>query len=75
MSMPIMDGMTSTSEIRKYEGLQKMAPATIVAITGLASAAARVEAMNSGVDAFLTKPLKMDVLAPFIDVTLDERAD
>ena len=66
LSMPVMDGMTATIEIRKYERSRAMKPATIVALTGLASASARVEAMNSGVDDLLTKPLKFTQLMPFL---------
>jgi CheY-like chemotaxis protein len=55
--MPIMDGMTATSRIRKYEREQKIPGAVIIALTGLASANARLEAMESGIDHYLTKPV------------------
>lgn len=63
-----MDGFESTRLIRKSEleyqntldGLAKdlFKPATIVALTGLASASAQQEAYGSGMDLFLTKPIR-----------------
>lgn len=69
ISMPIMDGLTATREIRRWEsgsrkgsGTEAGGPrerATIVAITGAASEDVKKEASASGVDMFLTKPVKM----------------
>ncbi|CAO2657602.1 Nn.00g037280.m01.CDS01 [Neocucurbitaria sp. VM-36] len=57
ISMPVMDGMTSTRMIREHETEQNMEPAHIIALTGLTSASAKLEAWSSGVDDFLTKPV------------------
>lgn len=57
-----MDGMTATRAIREYESKHNIKPTCIVALTGLASASARLEAWNSGVDHFMTKPVNFKVL-------------
>ncbi|KAJ5552389.1 CheY-like superfamily [Penicillium frequentans] len=68
ISMPIMDGFESTRLIREFEdeyqktldasATEFFRPATIVALTGLASASAQNEAYGSGMDLFLTKPIR-----------------
>jgi CheY-like chemotaxis protein len=71
LSMPIMDGITSTHHIRSYEKSKGLPRSTIIALTGLASASARLEAMSSGVDYYLTKPVSfaklMGFLMPLVD--------
>ncbi|KAF2833606.1 hypothetical protein CC86DRAFT_311533 [Ophiobolus disseminans] len=62
LSMPVMDGMTSTRAIRQYESENNIERCRIVALTGLASASARLEALSSGVDHFMTKPLNFRAL-------------
>jgi CheY-like chemotaxis protein len=57
ISMPVMDGMTATRLIRNYEKEKELPPSHIIALTGLTSASARLEAWTSGVDDFLTKPV------------------
>jgi CheY-like chemotaxis protein len=57
ISMPVMDGMTATRLIRDYEKEKGLNPSHIIALTGLTSASARLEAWTSGVDDFLTKPV------------------
>jgi DNA-binding response OmpR family regulator len=54
--------MTSTREIRQYELENKLPRCRIVALTGLASASARLEALSSGVDQFMTKPMNFRAL-------------
>lgn len=53
----VMDGMTSTRAIRFFENSNNLPRCRIVALTGLASASARLEALSSGVDHFMTKPM------------------
>lgn len=60
--MPVMDGMAATREIRRCEQREGIRPSTIIALTGLASATARIEALNSGINYFLTKPVKFQSL-------------
>lgn len=57
-----MDGMTATRAIREYEKKNKVPRTNIIALTGLASASARLEAWGSGVDNFMTKPVNFEAL-------------
>ncbi|KAJ6001146.1 hypothetical protein N7481_001555 [Penicillium waksmanii] len=67
ISMPIMDGFKASRTIRDFERTHfdkkfslkpPWSPTTITALTGLDSAAAQQEAFASGIDTFLTKPIK-----------------
>ncbi|KAF2194666.1 hypothetical protein K469DRAFT_650592 [Zopfia rhizophila CBS 207.26] len=62
LSMPVMDGITATLEIRLFEQKHNMKPTKIIALTGQASTSARIEAMSSGINHFLTKPVKFQAL-------------
>lgn len=62
VSMPVMDGFEATRRIRAYERDNQIKPAIIFALTGLASESAQQEAFGSGVDLFLTKPVKLKEL-------------
>lgn len=58
ISMPIMDGLTSTRSIRKFEKEHNLPRSHIVALTGLASAQDQQDAQDAGVDMYLVKPVK-----------------
>ena len=70
--MPVMDGLTATREIRHLEKLYlsnldasakaSWRPATIVAVTGLGSASIQQDALGSGIDLFLAKPVRLHEL-------------
>jgi CheY-like chemotaxis protein len=60
--MPLMDGLESTRKIRQVERSENIRPATIIALTGLGSATIRREAIASGMDLFLTKPVNLKSL-------------
>ncbi|KAF2709444.1 hypothetical protein K504DRAFT_481837 [Pleomassaria siparia CBS 279.74] len=62
ISMPVMDGMTATRLIREHESEYHIKPTHIIALTGLASASAKLEAWNAGVDFFMTKPVNFKAL-------------
>lgn len=70
ISMPVMDGMTATRQIRTYERSRNLTRTPIVALTGLASYTARVEADEAGMDHFMTKPVSFSDLAAYLDKTL-----
>ncbi|KAH8716945.1 hypothetical protein GQ44DRAFT_775701 [Phaeosphaeriaceae sp. PMI808] len=58
LSMPVMDGLTSTRQIRLFEKNMGLQRSTIVALTGLASAQDQQDASDAGVDMYLVKPVK-----------------
>ena len=63
LSMPVMDGLTSTRRIRAVEAERARKPAaTIIALTGLASAEAQDDALVAGINKFLVKPVKFGEL-------------
>lgn len=70
LSMPVMDGMTASAKIRKHERDQHLRPTTIIALTGLVSASAKLEALESGMDHYLTKPVNFGRL---VEVLVGER--
>ena len=62
ISMPVMDGFEATRRIRSFEHEWELKPVTIFALTGLASANAQQEAAQSGIDLFVTKPVRLKEL-------------
>ena len=60
--MPVMDGMAATREIRRLEKEESMERTPVIAMTGLASAAAQEEAHSAGIDIFFTKPVQFNRL-------------
>lgn len=75
VSMPVMDGLQATREIRKLE-TERVArmgeaaappPALVVALTGLANGRDRADAFASGVDLFMTKPTKFKEIGSLIE--------
>ncbi|KLO80793.1 histidine kinase [Fusarium fujikuroi] len=67
ISMPVMNGIEATKRIRKLETEYKVPRTTVFALTGLASADARLDAMSAGVDLFLPKPVKFAELKTMIE--------
>ncbi|KAI1741236.1 hypothetical protein F4680DRAFT_464651 [Xylaria scruposa] len=64
LSMPVMGGLESTRKIREFERSHRLQPATtIVALTGLASYSSQREAFASGMDLYLTKPVRLKEVA------------
>lgn len=59
LSMPVMDGIISTSKIREYEEENSLPRAAIMAVTGVASATMQQQAFAAGIDDFLVKPLSL----------------
>ena len=66
ITMPVMDGLTATREIRRHERQLGLPPATIVALTGASSVNAREQALLSGVDRFFTKPVPLSVVRALV---------
>lgn len=67
ISMPVMDGLEATRQIRAHERRAQTAPVTIIVLTGLASDRIRNEAFESGVTVFLTRPVGLDLLREKLD--------
>ncbi|EXL39750.1 hypothetical protein FOCG_17661 [Fusarium oxysporum f. sp. radicis-lycopersici 26381] len=67
ISMPVMDGLEATRQIRAFERYSGIAASKILAITGLGSESTREEATRSGVDVFITKPVKLRELEVVIN--------
>jgi CheY-like chemotaxis protein len=65
--MPVMNGIDSSRAIRSFEREQDQKPATIIALTGIASAAAQQEAFSSGINTFLVKPIRFSELLKILN--------
>jgi PAS domain S-box-containing protein len=60
--MPIMDGLTATRVIRRWELDNGRAPTPIIALTAAALKGDREKCLAAGCTAFLTKPIRQDML-------------
>jgi signal transduction histidine kinase/CheY-like chemotaxis protein len=72
VSMPVMDGLSATREIRALERKQALPATTIIALTGLASTKTEQEAFASGVNLFLTKPVQLKKLKDVLHFDNDQ---
>jgi CheY-like chemotaxis protein len=62
--MPVMDGYEATQAIRKFSRVP------IVAMTANALTGDRERCLASGMDDYMTKPIKREVLASMLERTL-----
>jgi PAS domain S-box-containing protein len=60
--MPVMDGLTATRTIRAWEQAHHRPPTPIIALTASALKGDREMCLAAGCTAFLTKPIKQEVL-------------
>ena len=60
--MPVMDGLTATRSIRAWEQANDRQPTPIIALTASALKGDREMCLAAGCTAFLTKPIKQEVL-------------
>ncbi|KAJ5594334.1 uncharacterized protein N7459_000542 [Penicillium hispanicum] len=68
ISMPVMNGFEATRAIRSLERERDgCGPAIIIALTGLSSSRDESEALASGVDLFLTKPVSFREVSRLLD--------
>ena len=71
--MPDMNGFEATRRIRTFEKTRtnETKPLTIIALTGLSSSLDESEAMDSGMDRFLTKPVAFKEVEKILDQWTD----
>lgn len=62
LQMPIMDGMEATSRIRKGEAGEALKSVKIVALTANALQGDEQRCLAAGMDAYVSKPIKLEVL-------------
>ena len=67
LNMPVMDGFSAARAIRAFEKSSGCERVTVVAVTGLGDVAAQEKAFASGMDLFLTKPVKMKELRDVLE--------
>lgn len=68
--MPIIDGYQATAEIRKFEKENKIAPTTIIALTANATEEDKKKCLAAGMDDFITKPIRREIIEERINVWL-----
>ena len=68
ISMPVMDGLVSTSKIREYERAAGLTPTCIMAVTGVSSAGFQQQAYTAGIDKYLIKPLSLNDLRTLMNL-------
>ncbi|KAK6827965.1 hypothetical protein PG987_011306 [Apiospora arundinis] len=66
INMPRLDGLQATRQIRNFEQTNGHAQSTIIALSGLASASVQQEAFQSGIELFLTKPVKLKEISEIL---------
>jgi CheY-like chemotaxis protein len=75
ISMPVMNGFEAMREIRRIENAAGVVVGCkMVALTGLSSELSQKEALASGANVFLTKPVKLDKLRGLLDEELGGRS-
>ena len=60
--MPVMDGLTATRAIREWEQANHRPPTPIIALTASALKGDQEKFVAAGCTAYLTKPIKQEVL-------------
>ncbi len=69
ISMLIKDGFEATRRIRAYEREEGLDPVAIFALSGLASSSVQQGALESGIDLFLTKPVKLQMVSCIMSIS------
>ncbi|KAF7712770.1 Uncharacterized protein PECH_007344 [Penicillium ucsense] len=69
ISMPVMDGLTSTSKIRQHEKEHSLESSCILAVTGVASDNMQQQAIAAGINDYLIKPLSLQGLRKIMHIS------
>lgn len=75
ISMPEMDGKQATAEIRRIEGESGVPPVAICALTAHAMSGDADEILACGLDHYMVKPLKKDLITAMIERNFPEGAE
>lgn len=73
--MPIIDGYQATAEIRKFEKENKLEPITIIALTANATEEDRKKCLDAGMDDFISKPIKREIVEDKVNAWLAKNTD
>jgi signal transduction histidine kinase/CheY-like chemotaxis protein len=69
IEMPIKDGYQTTHDIRQYEREHNLVPCKIVAVSAHSMKDSRGQALLSGMDDFLSKPIDQNILIDVLTMT------
>ena len=67
VQMPELDGNETTEKLRKFEAQENITHTLVVGLTAGALKQEREKSLESGMDAFLTKPIETDKLKALLD--------
>jgi len=73
MQMPVMDGLTATKTIRRWERDQDLPPTHIIALTALALREEAVKIFEAGCNTHMTKPVKKTALIELLQACKGHR--
>ena len=73
MQMPVMDGLTATKAIRRWERDQDLPPTPIIALTALALKEEAAKIFEAGCNTHITKPVKKNTLIEIIQACKGHR--
>lgn len=68
ISMPVMDGIESSSKMREFEEETSRPRTAIMAVTGVASSEMQQQAFAAGIDDYLVKPLSLHDLKRIMNI-------
>lgn len=73
MQMPIMDGLTATKAIRRWEREQDLPPTPVIALTALALKEEAAKIFEAGCNTHITKPVKKQTLIEVLHACKGQR--
>ncbi len=73
LQMPIMDGVVTTQQIRKWEQDNNQSPHHIVAFTADAFEETKISCLNNGMDGVLIKPISLSKLQELLNHVVQQK--